>query len=94
MDEKMKKFAGIINDENLSKELLAIKKPEDAQKWLKEHGVDLSIDELKAFAEKAKASAEGELTDDELELAAGGEYVTWEAEAVAYIVDWICSWFD
>ena len=80
MDEKMKKFAGIINDENLSKELLAIKKPEDAQKWLKEHGVDLSIDELKAFAEKAKAAAEGEITDDELRM------VTCSADRSGYAI--------
>jgi hypothetical protein len=68
-----------------AKALLSNDTPEKAQAWLKEHGLEFSIEELNAICDTLKGVAEGtvniddlrneadrELSDDELESAAGG----------------------
>lgn len=87
MNEKLEKLAEVIKDENLAKELFSKKDPEDAQKWIKAHGVDMTLDEVKELGGAIKellsgksreeleklAAGEYELTDDELKEVSGGE---------------------
>lgn len=89
MKEKLEKLTEVIKDESLAKELLSMKDPEDAQKWIKAHGVDMTLDEVRELGGTLKellsgktreelekmAAGEYELTNDELKQVSGGEVV-------------------
>ncbi len=86
MKEKLEKLTEVLKDEKLAKELFSKKDPADAQKWIKEHGVDMTLDEVKELGGTIKglisgrtredlekmAVGEYELTDDELKKVSGG----------------------
>ncbi len=82
MNEKTKKFEVLMKNEELAKEFFNNDSAEDAQRWLAEHGVDCSIDEVRTIAKIAKKIQSGEITqemiengelsDDELAMASGG----------------------
>ncbi len=70
--EKAQKLQEIFQDEEFNKTLFAMETSEEVQAALKERGLELTIDEIKAIAEAIKAAQEGELTEDNLEDVAGG----------------------
>lgn len=87
MKEKLDKLNELLKDEELAKELLSKEKAEDAQKWMSAHGIDMTLDEVRTLGnglkellttkspeelEKMANEEERELSDDELESAAGG----------------------
>ena len=83
MDNKIEKLKEIFQDEALAKEVLSIDKPEDAQEWFDEHGVQLSLDEIKDMGGLCKKIASGEITEDTLQKASKGELTPEELETVA-----------
>lgn len=87
MNEKLEKLAEVIKDENLAKELFSLTQPEDAQKWISDHGVEMTVEEVKELGaairklitekspeeiEKLANGEDMELTDEQLAEAAGG----------------------
>ena len=73
MNERDEKLKEIFSDEKLVKEVFAIEAPEDARDWFEEHGVELSLDEIRAMGEAIKKAANGEeLGEDDLEDVTGG----------------------
>lgn len=69
--DKLKELA---KDKAFVEGLLKNQTPEDAKAFLAEHGVDLSLDEVKAFGRQlgAVVKGEGELSESELADIAGG----------------------
>jgi hypothetical protein len=61
----------VIKSEELKKEFLEAGKNGKAEEFIKAHGCDATLDEIKAFLEE-KAKADKELSADELENVAGG----------------------
>ena len=62
----------VFSDEAYVESLFKSESWEAAQASLKAKGIDMSIDELKKIINDAKKKSEGELSDDELENASGG----------------------
>ena len=86
--ELLEKINAIFSDEALAKELLSIEKPEDAQIWLENHDVELTLDDVKALGtfitkvnsgdiseETLNKMKNGELDEDELEQVCGGSFI-------------------
>lgn len=86
MDKRVERVQELMKDENFVKELFTKENPEDVQAYFEDHGVGLSIDEVKQLgtmfgklangelnAEQLEKGANGELSEDELEKVAGGE---------------------
>jgi hypothetical protein len=71
-EEFTKKLAA---DENMQKEFLEAEKNEKLDDFLKKYAPDITADELKAYAKKAyaEAKANGEIPEEELDKAAGGQ---------------------
>lgn len=67
MNEKTKKFEALMKNEENVKDLLSNKTPEEAQVWLKEHGLEYSMDEVQAIGNFVKAVASGEVSKEDLE---------------------------
>ena len=74
MDEREEKLKELLKDEFFAKELSTKIEAEDAQKYFAEHGVDFTMDEMKAMGKALNLAAEkgGELSEDELEQVSGG----------------------
>lgn len=85
MNERAKKLQELLSNEELAREVFSIEKPEEAQQWFADHGVDLSMDEImwigsimnkiakgEISQETLDAAAKGEVSDELLEMAAGG----------------------
>lgn len=68
------KVKNLLSDEKLLKEFLSLAKSEEAQKFLKDHGIESSQKELKLIADMLnKYEEKGDfLNDTELENIAGG----------------------
>ena len=64
-------YKEIIADEELKKAFTAAAKENKVVEFAKEHGVETTMDEIKAFLEEQK-NQENELSPEELENAAGG----------------------
>ena len=60
-----------MNEEMLKK--LGGKSPEEVLAIAKEYGKELTLEQAQALCEKLKASANGELSDEELDQVAGGQ---------------------
>lgn len=79
MKEKLEKLTELLKtDESLAKELFSITDAADAQKWISEHGIDMTLDEVKDFGAHMKKllsarNEEGELSDEQLHQVAGGK---------------------
>ena len=69
----IEKMQELFSNEELAKEILNIEKAEDAQAWFSDHGVELTMDELNAFASVLNKIGSGELTEEQLKRAADGE---------------------
>ena len=84
MIERADKFEALMNNEELAKEFFNNDSAEDAQRWLAEHGVDFTVEEVKMIARTVAKIKSGELTqemieagdvelsDEELAMASGG----------------------
>ena len=83
MTDNMKKLEVLFKDENLAKEVLSIEKPEEAQTWLSDHGVDLTMDEVMTLGGILNKFTTGEITPEQLQKAADGELSEEELEHVA-----------
>lgn len=97
IETKMKE---LCKDEAFLSELLSQETPEDAQAFFRKHGFDFSMDEIKSIGngiskglsgeldqDKLRAMANGELSEEELEEAAGGLVILASTAAlVAYSV--------
>lgn len=60
--------------------------PEDVQTALKEKGVDLSIEDIKAIQNILVNQEDGELSEDDLENVAGGSLTIMAALGIASII--------
>ena len=69
-----KRLEEAMKDKDFAEKLMALEEPEDVRKALLEKDVDLSVEEIKQIAELMSEHADDldELTEDELEEAAGG----------------------
>ena len=83
----VEKMQELFSNEELAKEILNIEKAEDAQAWFSAHGVELTMDELKAFADVFNKILSGEVTEEQLERIAGGELSEEELAQVAGGID-------
>ena len=71
-------FHEVLASETLKKEFLALR-PEEIEAFAAGHGCEAKLDEIRAFFE-AQQNKTGELSDDELDLVAGGRGANdWEA---------------
>jgi hypothetical protein len=90
-EQSSKKFQELMADEAFVKGMIALKEPEDVQKYLADAGVEASIDEIKALGDIVSGLISGEVSKEEVELFFGakekersGEELTEdELEAVA-----------
>ena len=77
MNQNAEQLKKVLSDEDFVKTLLSSETPEAAQKLLSDKGVSLSIEEIRSAGETISKLAEGkissELSEDELEQAAGGD---------------------
>ena len=61
-------------DEKMIKELLEkVKTPEEAVALAKEHGIELALEQAKALLDRVKNAVSGELSDEDLDIVAGGK---------------------
>ena len=65
-------YAEVMSSEELKKEFLTLKAPEDIVAFAAKNGCTATLDEIKAFFEE-KAKAAGELSEDDLAQVAGGK---------------------
>ena len=70
------KLKEVMADKTFAEKLLSLEEPEDVKKALEEKGVSLTLDEIRQMAEDAirEDEGDGELSDDELDMVAGGGY--------------------
>lgn len=95
MDERIIKIKELIADEAFVKELLGKVTAEDAQACFAAKGVDFSIDEINALAEKLNSYMKDSgdaLSEEELEAVSGGDAMDVVGEVLTTI-DKITSWF-
>lgn len=78
----------IFADAQLVKEMAAVERPEDARKWFSDHGVELSMPEIRELGRTltGRDVKKVELELDELENVAGGKYLP-EIGITSYIAD-------
>ena len=81
----------VLSDEAFAKSLIEMETPEDVQTALKEKGVDLSIEDIKAIQNLLVNQEDGELSEDDLENVAGGVDVD---KIITGVVDGICKLGD
>ena len=81
----------VLSDEAFAKSLIEMETPEDVQTALKEKGVDLSIEDIKAIQNILVNQEDGELSEDDLENVAGGVDVD---KIITGVVDGICKLGD
>lgn len=77
------KINELFKDESIVKELLSKKEPEEAQLFLEEHGVMMSLDEIMQVGEGLKKIAKGEVSSETVSKIANGELGEDELENVA-----------
>ena len=71
----IEKLEALQNKDTIQQELAAVETPEEMQELLAAHGIQLTLDEVKALVKEA-ASLNAELDESDLENAAGGVAVT------------------
>ena len=70
-------FAALLQDPDNAMALFALEDPADAQKYLADHGVAMTVDEVTALGKAAMAGRNGELSEDDLAAVAGGHLGDW-----------------
>lgn len=73
----------VMASDELKKEFLALK-PEEIEGFAEKHGCKATLDEIKAYI-SAKNSAQGEVSDDELEQVAGGKGIDQDEGVISVI---------
>jgi predicted ribosomally synthesized peptide with nif11-like leader len=86
MDEKRMKE--VFSDEEFVKHLFTLKEPEEVQDALKEKGIDFSIEQIVALKDSFAGTVDQELSEGELEGAAGGSGEVGLVSDVLKIVDY------
>ena len=76
----------VLSDEAFAKSLIEMETHEDVQTALKEKGVDLSIEDIKAIQNLLVNQEDGELSEDDLENVAGGSLTIMAALGIASII--------
>lgn len=78
MEQMEARIKEAFADEQYVKELFALEKPEDAQAKLREKGISMTLEEVKAIPQALQMlqANDGELSEDALEDVAGGFAVT------------------
>ena len=61
-----------MNEEMLKKLAGGVKSPEEVLAIAKEYGKEITLEQAQELFDKLKASATGELSDDDVEAVAGG----------------------
>lgn len=79
------KFAQLQNSEAFVAALNTIETPEELQKLLQAHGVEMAMEEIEEIA-KAACGSTAELSENDLDNVAGGGVVGW-------IFEQVCTWF-
>lgn len=74
--ENIRGLQEIFADAQLVREMAAVERPEDARKWFSDHGVELSMSEIRELGQALTGAdvKKVELELDELENVAGGKY--------------------
>lgn len=83
MNKNAERLKELMNDESFVKEFITRQEPEDVQVFLEEHGVELSLDEVKQMGSLLEKVAKGEIKEEQLINAANGELSEEELEDVA-----------
>ena len=83
MDNRIEKIQELVKDEEFVKELVTKGTAEDAQIFFEEHGVEMTLDEVRSIGELLDKVAKGEISEETLKKAADGELTEEELEAVA-----------
>ena len=79
-----------MNEEMLKKLAGGVKSPEEVLAIVKEYGKELTLEQAQALFDKLKASATGELSDDDVEAVAGGCPI---GDAIDDVKEWFGSLF-
>ena len=77
----------LLANEEVAKEFFSKESPEEAQAFLKEKGVEVSLDEMKELGAALEKAQYGELGDEDLENVAGGGVIKEGFEDIIYIAD-------
>lgn len=94
------KIKELAKDKAFVEGLLKNQSPEEAKAYLAEHGVEMSLDEVKELGAELYAMSKGESELEESDLAAvagGAEFdstdeLTNVKESLAKVWEWIKSW--
>ena len=71
--EKATKLIEVLESEQFQKEVVSVTTPEDMQKLIASHGVELTVDEvMELCGQIVKAMNSDEISEDELDNVAGG----------------------
>lgn len=94
MNEKIEKIKELMADEAFVKELMSKASAEEAQACFAAKGVEFSLDEIKALAEKLNTLLKDggdSLSEAELEAVAGGDAMD-VVGTVLTAIDKVASW--
>ena len=94
------KIKELAKDKAFVEGLLKNQSPEEAKAYLAEHGVEMSLDEVKELGAElyAMSNGESELAESDLAAVAGGaefdstDELTNVKESLAKVWEWIKSW--
>jgi hypothetical protein len=84
--EKIKKINELINSEEFADEIENLETIEELQAAFKNHGVEMTADEIIDLGTKIAVSGDGEISEDDLKNVAGGVNVNSALRIVARIV--------
>lgn len=62
----------VLSNQEVAEEFFSKETPEEAQAFLQERGVEISLDEIKEIGAALEKMQDGELSEDDLENVAGG----------------------
>lgn len=62
----------VLSNQEVAEEFFSKETPEEAQAFLQEKGVEISLDEIKEIGAALEKMQDGELSEDDLENVAGG----------------------
>lgn len=97
MEKKFEALEKIFSDRETTEKLFAFNDPEKSQVFLREHGADLTIDEIKRLCAEVGAIVKPEsreLSESELENVAGGYFGEEFINAHITLFEHIKSWFS
>lgn len=84
MNEKLNKLAELLRDENNVKELVSLTELEDAQKWISDHGIEMTVEEVRELGNEIRKMIK-EKSPEEIERIANGEDVELTDDQLAQV---------